>query len=64
MNKKIVAIVLVVALAVTGLFAASTEGTSKKDSSQSVLVSVLIFLSLESMVWVSSISREISLLIS
>ena len=30
MNKKIVAIVLVVALAVTGLFAASTEGTSKK----------------------------------
>lgn len=30
MNKKIVAIVLVVALAVTGLFAASTTGTSKK----------------------------------
>ena len=29
MNKKIVAIVLVVALAVTGLFAASTTGTSK-----------------------------------
>ena len=30
MNKKVIAIVLVFALAVTGLFAASTNGTSKK----------------------------------
>lgn len=31
MNKKVIAIVLVFALAVTGLFAASTNGTSKKS---------------------------------